>query len=464
VSSPSRGERSLLVLTPAVAMAAVAVGLRLGARDGLRAAIVYGAPVAATARQLAWQVVVFDENQGAREPVVGADVSVLASSDGAAAQWNGVTNADGVAEARLDLPHAEHVELEVRSGSAILAHGGAAPPPALPAQGRRDEDRNGWLRFARRDGPIALDVAVLGQRVAPGFAAELWVRATDATTLAPAAGVAIALDRDTSLTLGPTSVPTARTDSRGWTRVVATPVGLAVTMPLRARSPDGRSGEWIGGLFMSPGAPSLDVAPREDPGAAIAVGVTMPTARSAAYVEIDDAAGRAWAAAPAPAAQADGTSVARAQAPGLAPGLYWAVGAGDPASAATLSAGTLARPFFVASSDEAAFAYGTDRAACAAPRDPRETASALASCLALSAITPAARWTALDGFVMQRALDRAARARGLAVALGAIAIAILLEAALLMRAAAGGRARTVAVAVLVGLLGFALLAAFIVRV
>ncbi len=215
---------------------------------------------------------------------------------------------------------------------------------------------------------------------------------------------------------------------------------------------------------MSPGAPGLDVAPREDPGAEIAIGVTMPTVRGAAYVEIDDAAGRAWAAAPVPAAQPDGTSTVTAKAPGLAPGLYWAVAAGDPASAASLSAGTLARPFFVASSDEAAFAYGTERAACAPPNDPRETASALSSCLTLSAITPAARWTALDGFVMQRALDRAARARGLAVALGAIAIAILLEAALLMRAAAGGRARTVAVAVLVGLLGFALLAAFIVRV
>jgi hypothetical protein len=425
---------------------------------------VYGAPAAAVAGRLAWQVVVFDESQGAREPVVGLDVSVRAQAGGAAAQWGGVTNADGVAEARLVLPRAEPVELEVRSGTTVLARGEAAPAPLSPPPEGRDTPPNGWLRFARRDGAIALDVTALGHRVAPGFPAELWVRAADATTLAPMAGVDIALDPDTSLTLGPTSVSTARTDTRGWARVVATPVGLAVTMTLRARSASGQTGEWIGGLFMSPGAPSLDVARRTDPGATIDVGVTMPTVRSAAYLEIDDAAGRVWAAAAAPVAQADGTSMASAQAPGLAPGLYWAVAAGDPASAATLSAGTLARPFFVASSDDAAFAFGTDRAACAPPRDPRETASALSSCLALSAITPVARWTALDGFVMQRAQDGAARARGLAVALGAIAIAIVLEAALLMRAGAGGRTRTVAVAVLVGLLGFALLAAFIVRV
>ena len=88
----------------------------------------------------------------------------------------------------------------------------------------------------------------------------------------------------------------------------------------------------------------------------------------------------------------------------------------------------------------------------------------MSSCLALSPITPTPRWIALDGFVGQRALDHAARARGLAVALGAIAIAVLLEAALLWRAAARRPAGTVAVAILVGLLGFALLAAFIVRV
>jgi hypothetical protein len=462
VTAPSRVERLLLVLTPAVAMTAVAVGLRLGGRGVLRAAVVYGARPAGAGRDLAWQVVVFDEDQSVREPVAGLAIDVLAQANGASARWHGLTSADGVAEALLPLPGAggagQGVGLEVRSGPAVLARGDAAPPTALPAAG----GQSGWLRFARREGSIALDVAALGQRVAPGFPAELWVRATDATTHAPMSGVAVALEPDTSLTVGPAGAG-GRTDSRGWLRLVATPVGLAVTMTLHARSPDARSGEWIGGLFMSPGAPSLDVTERAEPGAAIALGVVMPTARSAAYVEIDDAKGRAWAAAPALIAQADGTSAARVEAPGMAPGLYWAVAAADPASAAALTAGTLARPFFVASSDEAALALGTD-VACAAPRDPRETASALSSCLALSTIVPAPRWMALDGFVMQRALDRDARAKGLAVALGALAIAVVLEATLLLRASAGGRARTVAVAVLVGLLGFALLAAFIVRV
>jgi len=462
VSATSRAERLLALLTPAVAMTAVAVGLRLGARGELRAAVVYGAPAATGASWLAWQVVVFDEDQGMRQPVAALPVEVVAhagNTAGASAVWKGVTNVDGVAEALLALPRSTGMELEVRSGSAVLALGDARPEAVRPLAA----PQAGWLRFARREGPIALDVAALGQRVAPGFPAELWVRATDATTHAPLRDVSVAMESDTSLSIGPAAT-VGRTDSRGWVRIVVTPVGLAVTVTLRARAPDARAGAWIGGLYMSPGAPRLDVATRIAPDAPIALEVTMPAARSTAYLEIDDAAGRAWAATPPLNVGPDGSPGARVQVPGLAPGLYWAVASADPAGAAALGAGTITRPFFVASSDDAALSLGMDREACASPRDPRETGDAVSSCLALSSIASVPRWVALDGFAMQRALDREARARGLAVAVGALAIASVLEGMLLVRAAAKSRTRTVAVAVLVALLGFALLAAFIVRV
>jgi hypothetical protein len=465
VTTRPRAERLLLVLTPAVAMAAVAVGLRLGGRGDLRAAVVRAAPTAAGGAGPAWQILVFDEERGAREPASGLALDVLARAGDASATWHGVTNADGVAEALLALPGADGVSLEVRSGGAVLARGNVEPPPIE----KRTAGDAGWLRFARREGPIALDVALVGARAAPGFPADLQVRATDAASHAPLASSVVSIENDSSLQLAPGASGT--TDARGWVHLVAIPVGLAVTVTLHARAPDGRAGEWIGGLYMSPGAPSVTVEPRVEPDAPLRLGVTMPTARSAAYVEIDDARGRAWAATLALTAGPDGTTHADVEAPGLAPGLYWAVASADPSSNASLSAGTIARPFFVASTDEAALAFGTEREACAPPRDVRETRRALGPCLALSAVVPAARWTAIDGFVAQRALDRDARSKGLAVALGALAVAIALEALLLLRAAAGGgarggnrRARTVALAVLVGLLGFALLAAFIVRV
>ena len=212
-------------------------------------------------------------------------------ANGATAQWSGARTPTAWPKSRSTLPQPSTSISRCGRERRSSPGDAAAPPPALPSPERREAAQNGWLRFARRDGSIRLDVAALGERVAPGFPAELWVRATRRDDAGPVAGVAIALDRDTSLTLGPTA-PTAGTDSRGWVRVVTTPVGLAVTVTLRARSPDGRAGEWIGGLFMSPGAPRVERrAPREDPGAEIAIDVTMPTARSAAYVEIDDARG-----------------------------------------------------------------------------------------------------------------------------------------------------------------------------
>jgi hypothetical protein len=175
---------------------------------------------------------------------------------------------------------------------------------------------------------------------------------------------------------------------------------------------------------------------------------------------------------------------ATVHAPRLAPGLYWVVEAGDPTGASELGPGTLARPFFVASTDEAALAFGTDAATCATPADPRDAPRVLSTCLAIAAATPVPRWTALDGLATQHALDGAKRSRGLALALAGILLAVLLEAILLLRAAAASRARlreasvepgegggrltgrgsAVGVALLVALMGFALLAAFLARV
>jgi hypothetical protein len=462
-------ERLLLVLTPAVALTVVALGLRLGASEALVAAEVRGAPRSGAGTGLAWQILVYREEGAAREAVVGLELDVVARAGGASASFHGRTNGDGVAEARLDLPASQAAWLQVRAGQTILAEGECdARPPQPPPN-----PVSGWLSYARREGPIAIDVAALGHRVAPGFPAELWVRATNAATNAPLGGVAIELANDSGLArIGRGSV---ETDPLGWATITATPVGLAVVATLRARSRDAREGEWTGGLYMSPGAARIATRRRWEPGVGPELLIVAPTTWGTAYIEVDDHLGRAWAATFAPVAQQDGTSSASVHAPNLSPGLYWAVASEDPAGAATLSAGTIVRPFFVASADEAAFAFGTDREACVAPPDPRETSNALSACLTLSATAPVPRWRALDGFAQARAVYRKTRGRGRAVALGAIAAAMVLEGMLLLRAARTGpinataaAARTdrfarVAVAILVGLLGLALLAAFIAR-
>jgi hypothetical protein len=478
----ARGERLLLLVTPILAMAVVAVGLRVGAGSAVRAAVVYGAPPSKAGLGLAWQVVTFDEDHGVREPVALPEVEVTAVSVNREAHWRGATNDDGVAEMLLSLPSADAVNIEVRADGLLLARGDARFPPATP----RATASSAWTRFARREGGVALDVTVLGQRVASGFPATIWARASDSASHVPLSGATITPEHDGTLS---TASATAQTDTRGWAQIVATPMGHAVALVLDARSTAGATGMWAGALFVSPGAAQLVARPRYGPTEEPTIDVVAPNVRTTAYVEIDDAQGRAWAAALPLRAPGGQMPRATVRVPALAPGLYWAVTSGDPAGGAGLGPGTSVRPFFVAASDDEALALGTDAAECQPPRDPRETARVVGVCLALAGAAPVPRWIALDGFSAQRARDARKRAEGLALALGAIAIAMLLEAILLLRAAHAARvqlraatsvegavlgreegraarfgpAGVVSVAILVALLGFALLAAFLVR-
>jgi hypothetical protein len=473
------GERVLLVMTPAVALAVVAMGLRLGARGAGRAAIVYAAPRSGAGTGLAWQVAVFDERHGTRESAGFTRIDVSARASGGQARWSGATNEDGVAEVQLDLPSAVDVTLEVTSGGAVLAAGPAGAAP----HGEARSPGSAWARFARREGPVALDVAIRGQRVASGFPSSVWVHASDDASGAALAGVAIEAESDESLSV----TGDARTDARGWAHLTATPMGFAVALVLSAASPFGGAGRWAGALVVSPGADAIVTRDRFSPDESPSFEITAPGLRSTAYLEIDDAFGRAWGA--AAALQATGSSLPHAsvRAPRLTPGLYFAVASGDPTGAARLGPGSVVRPFFVAATDEAALAYGTDREACTPAGDRLEVARVVAGCLALAAATPAPRAVALDGFVAQHARDAGRRAAGLSVALGALLVAVLLETVLVLRASRPTapaaatasalldegpapartkrlmRATAVTVSLSVALLGFALLAAFLIR-
>jgi hypothetical protein len=458
------GERALLVATPFAAILAVALGLGLGSHGAVRAAVVVASPRSGAGTGLAWQIAAFDEERGVRAPMAHALVALVARGGGVDARWNGTTNADGIAEARLDVPDGP-AHVEVRAGAATLAAGDVSVA-GIASDAAESRAVAPWMPFAHRSGPVALDVAVLGGRAAPGFPAVVCVHATDAGTHADVAGAAIDVVDDPSVA----AAAPGRTDAAGWAVLRVTPVGLALALEVRARRPadgsSGVSGDWIGGLHASPGGAEIVTRPRWSPGDAIAIDVVTPTARRTAYLEVDDARGRAWAAALDLEPGTDGMGRASVTAPKLAPGLYWAIVASDPGGAEALGPGTTARPFFVASSDESALAFRRDAEGCGARRDVRDAEEALWPCLALAHPAPAPRRVLLDGVTAQRALAAGKRARGLAVALGAIFVAALLEAALLARSSARARGRigSLVVATLVALLGFALLASFLARV
>jgi hypothetical protein len=473
----TRIERVLLVATPAAAMATVALGLRFGAGTKHKAAVVSAAPQSRAGTGLAWQLATFEEDRGVREPVAIAGVTLVARTPARTARWEGSTNEDGVAEVALPFSEDDDLQLDVASQTELLASGEARKAP--PGVARR-APTTAWARFARREGPVALDVAVLGERVASGFPAVVWVRATDASSGVPLAGVSVEPEPDSSLVPSSRSV---RTDARGWAELVATPVGHAVAMTLNARATDGRQGVWAGALFVSPGAAQIRVRQRIAPDEEPALRVVVPTLRTTAYVEIDDARGRAWAAVVNLSAEAGAMPQAEVRAPRLAPGLYWAVVAGDPAGAAQLGPGTLTLPFVVAATDAAALAFGLDPSECTEPLVPRETPRVLSVCLALSGARSVPRWEAVEGFSRLHAAERLRRGRGMSLALTAIGAGVVLEVLLLLRAASATRARlrvtaegaeeplplhahpawTVAIGVLVALLGFVLLAAFVAR-
>jgi hypothetical protein len=218
---------------------------------------------------------------------------------------------------------------------------------------------------------------------------------------------------------------------------------------------------------------SPDEAPRLD--------VVAASSSATAYVEVDDHRGRVWAEAlDLPRAgvgdPARDPSVVGLTLPRLPPGLYWALASGSAQGAAALAASTTIRPFFVAASDEAALASGLDPLGCSPRGDTRETTGSLWPCLALAPPPAMPRWTALDGAPARRDEIARARDRGLAVALAAVVVAALLELTLLARVARTARARvegsappgslwtsSFVVAVLLALLGFALLGAFLAR-
>ena len=87
------GHRIAIVLTPILALATLAVGMRVGARRATHAAIVYGAPAAEGASTRAWQVVTLVEDTGGRETEARAGLTVHARAKTGAksvdATWHG---------------------------------------------------------------------------------------------------------------------------------------------------------------------------------------------------------------------------------------------------------------------------------------------------------------------------------------------------------------------------------------
>ena len=366
----------------------------------MRAAVVYGAPPSGAGTGLAWQIVAFDEDRGFREPAPLRDLDVVARQGRREVRWHGATNDDGAVE--MQLPFATPAGRTSRSGRQ-----GASSPPATPT------------RSAAAGARAARDVVGAASRGARATSCSTWPSSGSAWRPASprASGCARRTPRRTrrspasssSRSATPSFVPAAsrRDDRRArlgahrrrrrW--------GTRWRSSCTRGRESGRAGEWAGGLFVSPGAAELA---RRSASRRTRAGDRRRGARRCGRRRTWRSTTRTGARGPraVPVKGAPGEMPrATVRVPPLAPGLYWAVAAGDPAGASELGPGTIARPFFVAASDEAALAFGTDPETCAPPPRRARRRRVVGACLALAGATPVPRWTALDG------LHDAARAR-----------------------------------------------------
>src|SRR3954463_12378473 len=107
-------------MAPIVAILTLMIGLRVGAGEAVRAAVIFGAPPGHPApdgkTRLAWQMLTFIDDRGVKETIPMKGLVVIARAKGQEARWAGASNGDGIAEIALEMEgvaFGDTVDLEV---------------------------------------------------------------------------------------------------------------------------------------------------------------------------------------------------------------------------------------------------------------------------------------------------------------------------------------------------------------
>lgn len=439
--------RSILkIAAPIVAILTLMIGLRIGAGETVRAAVLFGAPPGHPApngkTRLAWQLLTFLEDRGVKETVAMDGLTVVARAKGNEARWSGASNKDGIAEVALELEgvaYGDDVDVEVRfeGDAAPLAAGRAAwaGAGARAGAGAHAGDRITAVAAAARptvrSGAIAMDVVIEGERLIAGFPTPVWVRVQPPPGVA-AAGLVVDVDPEPGLL---SAREKATTCGAGWAEVPMTAQAHVTGSGFTTRSSDGHAtGKWFGALPVAAGAFFIST-PRVLPANAPATVILIaPNPREVVYAELDDTRGRVVAAAlPVAVEGGDPTPRARFELPPLAPGLYWLVVSGEPRGGEHLAGAAVARTLLVGD--------GT----AGVPEDARvpginvQDACSVGPWLAQKPASGLQRWTVLDGLPARSAANRFRHTLGLSIGIFALLAAGILETLLL--AAASREAR-----------------------
>ena len=404
-------DRAVIAAVAALSIATTAVGLRVGAGESVRAAILVGAPLARGGGHAALQLRT-QEDDGRTRSAVSTRFSATLRAKGAARTFSGATNADGVAEIELDAPglaDGDPIDVDVTDGrGGVLARGCARWPAEIPRPTIVEHEA---VRPSRDEGAIRMRVAILDAALAPGEAGRAWV--TTSASTEPPRDVHIEATPDLGLDVAspfrPSTDPSCARS--GSLELVAR--GMSGSLALHARDALGREGDWYGAIPVAPGAMHVETA-HVAPLGPLHVAVTSASARTMAYVELDDDAGRGAARAMQLAGdppRGETTFELRA------PGRHFLVVSGEPDGAKRIAGATRALPIW------------------AGPNAPCEAD------LAELAATAFPRFTMLDGFEAEHARLAHRKRKGRFIALTALALGSFLETLLLLRAARDGRRR-----------------------
>jgi hypothetical protein len=432
--------RGPIIAVAVLSIATVAVGLRVGAGSSVRAAIVLGAPV--SHGHASWQLRVQDEDLMRTAALVPFTMTVRAHD--VESTLRGETNAEGVAEVGFDRPgfaNGDHVDLVVADDKGRdLARGTATWPPDVSQLHARLYE-HAALRPSRADGKLRMRVAVFGGALAPGQPGRVWVTVSSATA-EPPLNPRIEATPDLGLEVDAPYAPSHDATCVRAGVIAVTARGHIGGLALHAKDDLGREGDWYGALPIAPGAMHVAMPTVVEHGPVRAT-ITSANAFTLAYVEVDDAQGRA-----------DARMLKLSGEPPRAEltldlrdvGRSFVVVAGGPDGATSIAGATRAIPVWVG------------------PSPPCEAELAETTALAFP------RFTALDGFAAKHHTLAVKRKRGRLIALGALGLGSLLETLLLLRAAREGRraptapkrtALDVLVVLMLSLLGFVLLFALV---
>jgi hypothetical protein len=406
-------ERAAIGATPVVALAIVALGLRIGAGTRDRGVLVYGRGPGHGRAGLAWQIVLVAEEAGVRDVLANTAVDVTASARGEHATWHGETNAEGVAEVWLDLPGVswgEPITLEARAADREVLGEGVVKWPAAREIAPPLE---GALPATRIMGPLSIAVFLRDGKLVPGSPETVSVRVVDEATRTGREDVALTFAPEPGLRVARSEV---RTSKGGWADVRVTAEFLVAGWTALAKSGD-ETGSWYGAFPVAPGGAGVELPRVVPPEKVFPLAFVVPPATRRLYVEVEDVWGCDFAAA-VDASSASGSGAALLTLPALAAGDYWLVTSSDARGAEALTGSTLARPFVAGE--------GPERSTDPDVRRPG---------------APFARFLALDGLLRPHARAAVRRRRGVWIVLGALLAAAGLEALLLLRAAARARGR-----------------------